>query len=283
MACVIAMITWASAFPAVDRLLAAGWDPLFVINARYALALAVLLPIWIALDGPRAALTARWGRGIWVGGIAFGFGAYLLIVAQSLTDPVLVAIVASCMPIAATILEVLLKERRLSLWFGIGLLATVTGGVVAAGGSPSVDIGLGVLAAVVASFTFAWGSHYTVRDFPEMSNIGRMTLTFTGAFVATLIAGAGTLLAGINIIPEVIWTTQNAAMLATYALFGIIISQFFWLKGVGRIGVALASFHINTAPFYVMIFMLALGAGWSWPQAIGAAIVAAGVLVAQRG
>ena len=35
---------------------------------------------------------------------------------------------------------------------------------------------------------------------------------------------------------------------------------------------ALASFHINATPFYVMIYMLFLGAAWDWRAAIGAAI-----------
>ncbi|WP_291837882.1 hypothetical protein [Limimaricola sp.] len=45
---------------------------------------------------------------------------------------------------------------------------------------------------------------------------------------------------------------------------------------------AVAAFHINIAPFYVMMILLALGGVWNWPQAIGAAIVALGVVLAQR-
>ena len=61
------------------------------------------------------------------------------------------------------------------------------------------------------------------------------------------------------------------------------LSQLLWIASVGRLGIGLASFHINVAPFYVMVIMLVLGAAWSWPQAIGAAIVGAGVVLAQRG
>jgi hypothetical protein len=38
---------------------------------------------------------------------------------------------------------------------------------------------------------------------------------------------------------------------------------------------------MNAVPVYVMIIMFALGAGWNWPQAYGAVIVAIGVLIAQ--
>lgn len=44
----------------------------------------------------------------------------------------------------------------------------------------------------------------------------------------------------------------------------------------------LASFHMNAVPFYVMVIVvLSLGRDWDWMQAIGAALVAVGVLVSQ--
>ena len=43
----------------------------------------------------------------------------------------------------------------------------------------------------------------------------------------------------------------------------------------------MSALHINLTPFYVMVFMLALGGGWSWLQALGAALVALGVVIAQ--
>ena len=63
---------------------------------------------------------------------------------------------------------------------------------------------------------------------------------------------------------------------------GMALSQVMWIASVGHLGVAVAAFHINVAPFYVMLLMIALGGSWSWPQAIGAAIVAFGVLLSQE-
>jgi drug/metabolite transporter (DMT)-like permease len=60
------------------------------------------------------------------------------------------------------------------------------------------------------------------------------------------------------------------------------LSQLLWVASAGRLGVAVAAFHVNVAPFYTMLILLALGGVWSWPQAIGAAIVAFGVVLAQR-
>ena len=70
--------------------------------------------------------------------------------------------------------------------------------------------------------------------------------------------------------------------LSIYALGGMALSQVLFIASVGRIGIAMASMHINTASFYVMLIMLMLGASWNWMQALGAAIVGVGVIVAQR-
>jgi hypothetical protein len=59
-------------------------------------------------------------------------------------------------------------------------------------------------------------------------------------------------------------------------------AQLSWIWGAGGLGILLASFHMNAVPFYVMVFVvLTLGRKWSWMQAIGAALVAAGVMVSQ--
>ena len=60
------------------------------------------------------------------------------------------------------------------------------------------------------------------------------------------------------------------------------LSQAMWIASVGRLGIAVASFHMNLAPFYVMLVMLGMGGGWNWPQALGAVVVGLGVIIAQR-
>jgi hypothetical protein len=54
-----------------------------------------------------------------------------------------------------------------------------------------------------------------------------------------------------------------------------------WIASIGSMGIALAALHINATPFYVMIILFAMGGQWRWSQALAAAIVGLGVLVAQ--
>ena len=283
---VASMIVWAAGFPAAEELLDT-WDPLALVAARFCIALSVLLPLWIVLDGPRAVLAARWGWGLLSGAIAFGGAAWLMLLAQSLTDPVTVAIIAAATPIAGTLIEWVAERKALKSTFVIGLAASVIGGIVATGGSVPAggglsDLWLGVFCAVASCVLFAWGSFIAVRDFAGLSPIGRTTITLCGGLVFTSVTFIIARALGYAVGPDQIFEAQTLGLLAIYGIGGMAISQFLWIASVDRLGIALASFHTNVAPFYVMLILVAIGGAWSWPQAIGAAIVALGVVVAQR-
>ena len=277
--CALSMICWSAGFPAAEILLDT-WPPLALIAARLLGAVLMLLPVWLLLDGPRAVLRARWGRGLLIGGIAFGLGTWLLVIAQALTDAVTVAIIASACPVAAVIVEMIWEKRRLTLPFAGGVVATVLGGVVAVGGG-GVQIGLGALAAVGSCFLFSWGSYLTVRDLATLSPVGRTTLTLAGGLLTMGSIAVVASLAGMNVAPSAPVDLHQIGLLAIYALAAMGLSQLLWIISVGRLGVAVASFHINLAPFYVMLILLALGGGWDWRAALGAVIVASGVVLAQ--
>jgi len=279
---IAAMLTWAAGFPAAEILLD-SWPPLALIAARFIMAVVILLPVWIALDGRAAVFGAKWGRGTLIGGICFGLGTYLLLLAQAYTDPVTVALIASTCPIAATLIEVATRERRLRRNFLFGLLSSFVGGYVATGNDGvTADLGIGALCAVASCFLFAWGSFAAVRDFPNLSPTGRSTITLAGGCLMTCLLFLGSYAVGLDVLPMQPVDGTQIGLLAIYAIASMALSQVMFIACVGRLGIAVASFHINTAPFYVMLILLALGAAWSWPQAIGAAIVGLGVILSQK-
>ena len=221
-------------------------------------------------------LGAAWLRGIGVGGVCLGLAATLLIYAQSKTDAVTVAVISAFAPIIGIGLECVLDGRRVTFRLIAGLLLSVAGGLgaysVAMG---DLALGLGALAA------YTWGSRATVTAFPGLTPIGRTAITVTGAALAT--ASAALIHAGLGA-PAANWAAFGWPEFGALMIFGvgsIAISQLLWIMAVGRLGIGMSSLHLNATPFYVMIFLFALGGEWIWAQALCAAIVGLGVLIAQ--
>jgi drug/metabolite transporter (DMT)-like permease len=272
-------LVWAAGFPAAEALLQT-WDPIPAVAARFAMALAFLLPLWLILEGiPRG---LDWRPGLVVGGLGFGGSAVTIIFAQSVTDPVTVAVIASASPLCATLVEWAFERRPLTRAFLLGLAASVVGGVTATmGAGGEGNLLLGAALALLSCLFYSWMAHETVRRMPGRSVIGQTTVTVAGAALATAALAVAYAALGGPAPPEGAGL-GDLGLLAIYGIGAIAVSQLLFIASVRRIGVALASFHLNIAPFYVMLILIALGGGWSWMQALGAAIVIGGVLLAQR-
>ncbi|WP_210528931.1 DMT family transporter [Rubellimicrobium arenae] len=275
------MVVWAAGFPAAEGLLS-DWEPLALVPARLAMGLLLLLPVWLALEGwPRG---VPWGRCFLIGTIGIGGAAVAAIFAQAATDPVTVAVIASIAPLSATLVEWIYERRPLTRAFLLGLAATIAGGVIATmgGGAGQGNLWLGAVLAVSSSLVYSWGSYMTVRQLPTLSGLGQTTATLTGACVAmTALVALATAL-GWTALPADPFRASDLGLLAVYGMGALALSQLLFILSIHRLGVAIASFHMNLAPFYVMLILIALGGQWSWMQAAGAAVVAAGVLLAQR-
>ncbi len=276
---VASMLTWAAGFPAAEVLLQT-WPPIALLVARLGLAVLVMVPIWVLIDGPSRVLRARWGHAMFIGG-TLGAAMFLIIVAQKLTDPVTVAIIASCAPLFATLLELATGARRLRWNFALGVVVSIVGGLIATSAVAPAQLGLGAACAIASTGLFCWASMAIARDFPELGQTGRSTITFLGGLVVAMVLFFVAGQMGVDVLPTAPIDVQQAGMLAIYALIAMGLSQVFFIASVGKIGVALASFHINIAPFYVMLIMLVLGEDWNWTRALGAGIVAVAVVVAQ--
>ena len=279
--CLASMMVWAVGLPAA-QLVIPLIPPITLTAMRAGMAAAVLIPLWIALEGVRPILTANWTKGILVGGVCIGLGAVLLVVAQAMTDPVTVAVITAIMPVIGITLEVALEGRKLTSALIIGLGLSLFGGFVAYGaGVGSMKLGLGALAALASVLAFTWGSRATVTAFPDLTPLGRTTVTVTGAAIlTTAMSLAYSAMGG----PATQWGALGLPEWGALALFGVgslAISQVLWIMAVGQLGIGLSSLHMNAVPFYVMLIMFALGSPWNWPQAFGAVVVAIGVLIAQ--
>ena len=274
------MVFWAAGFPAADALLLI-WHPVTLILLRLATVLCLLYPLWILLEGRDALLNVAWTRGLIIGFFGFGIGTALLLFAQWYTDPVTVALIATTTPIMATLLEVWQGDRKISIQFLIGLMASVIGGVVAVGYKFTMDTGIGLFMAIFAGAFFACASDASVKQLPSLTTLGRTTITFTGAAMFSAVMFIACWYSDIAALPAT-FSISDASNLAIYAIAAMAISQIMFLGAVSKIGIALTSLHVNVAPFYVMIFVVLLGGVWNVQVAFGAALVAIGVIIAQK-
>ena len=276
----MAVFFWSLGFPAAEILLEI-WNPLPVITIRIFLAVVVLVIVWGLIEGVDSIISTPWPKGIFIGMVGLGFSGYFFIKAQSLTDPVTVAVASAAAPAFAAILEVLLDGRKIKWTFVCGIIIAILGGVVAIGLSTSEgSILYGGLSVVFASFCYAWGTRASVKMLPGMTALGRTATSCVGAliFLGTILIFSITL--DYQEIPVAFTDKKFYMALIVHAFFGIILSQWLYILAVSKVGVAVTSIHVNAAPFYVMIIVVLLGGDWSWNSVYGALLVGFGVFLA---
>ena len=279
--CVASMLIWAVGL-AAGEILVPLIPPLMLAALRAVTAALALLPLWWAIEGFGPFRTTQWGRAHLVGGVGVGIGALLLVVAQARTDAVTVAIITATTPIVGIALECLLDGRKMTVRMVAGLSLSVLGGLMALDWTTGgIALGTGAAAAFGAVLAFTWASRATVTAFPDLTSLGRTTVTGSGGAVCAVILA----LAGVAFgAPPTHWAAIGWRELWALFAFGIgalAISQVLWIMGVGRLGIGLASMHMNAVSFYVMLIVFLAGGSWSWQRAAGAAVVVLGVLIAQ--
>ncbi|MEM7562838.1 MAG: DMT family transporter [Pseudomonadota bacterium] len=282
--CFLAMVMWACSFPIAEVMLE-SWETVGLVLVRQSIAALALFLFWIWVDGWHLIRGADWPRAMLVGGLGFGVGGILFLLGQAMSDPVTPAIAAAMMPIIGALLEVLFDGRRMRLKLVIGIVLAISGGLMATGARlDQGSFGWGALICLVSVFLFAWASRATTRDFTELSVVGQTAITLIGGVGSIFVIFLVMFLFGLPGAGIGLLDTEHSVMLLFTALASIALAQFLWIRGTAGLGILFASFHMNTVPFYVMVILvLFLGTQWNWFQAAGAALVGAGVMLAQSG
>jgi drug/metabolite transporter (DMT)-like permease len=278
-----AAFAWSSGFPAGDILMG-SWDLLTLLVLRLVPGTLILLILWRMIEGEIVTDAATWFAGIIVGGIGFGLGTTLLLYGQKQSSPVTPAVAAAMMPVAGALLEIVLDKRRVSATLAVGLACAVVGGLIAAGVTwGEYEMGLGFLWCIVAICLYTWATRETNRRFSDLSSFSQTVITLVGAAIFVTI---------VWVFANIAYPEQrqygsfgNEALLVIFifSVLSVSISQPCWIAGARGLGVAVASFHLNAVPFYVMAVVVFLGEGsFELSRLFGVLIVAVGVYLAQR-
>ena len=224
-----------------------------------------------------------WYKGLFIGALGRGVCSINMYLGQRLSDPVTTTIVVAMMPIAGAAIEMIFDGRRMSFQLLVGIFLAVMGGYFAAGaGFDESTVGTGMALCVVAIVLFAWATRATTRELETLTRPGQAAVTLSGgALILMLLC-----LVALPFFPsETKVGTIDAERFWPFIIFILPssgIAQLMWIYGAGRLGVMLASFHMNAVPFYVMVILLALSMGeWEWIRAAGVAVVILGVLISQ--
>ena len=280
--CIFSIVFYAMGFPAAEFLLD-DWDVISIVAALNTLAFILIFFIWILYEGFQEVRVAKWNKGFWIGAIGFGIGSFFVLLLQSITSPVIAALMVATMPVAAVTLEIFLDGRKMTRWFLFGIVLVLFGGFIASGANLKNDsIGLASFLGITGVGLFAWGSRATVKNLPGMSLLGQVAVTTSGMVgSAVFVYFVSSIFFDITESPSQI-TYEHIGLILIYACLAIGISQILWIKSVAQLGIGLSSFHLNAAPFYVMLMLFLLGNSWIWHQTLGAVIVISGVIIAQR-
>ena len=141
----------------------------------------------------------------------------------------------------------------------IGLIISIIGGIVMTFGLKIIRIMFWVYYVHCQVYFFLLGDREKLQKVYQIIEIAQGSISIIGAafFVCVPYIIIKYDFTYISIIKAM--TFEQIFYVIIFAAFGISISQVLWIIGVSKLGIAMASIHMNSAPFYVMVFVFILG------------------------
>ena len=282
----------------VGRLAIQAIPPLWLNASRWALALALLLPLgWrvFASAARRAEITARW-RPLALLSLA-GVGAYnaLQYLALQTSTPLNVTLIAASSPVWMLTIGALFYNERPRRAQVVGAVLSLLGvAVVLSRGEPAALLRLQLvpgdllmLGAILCWCVYSWG---LARPPAGLAGERRPHWHWAEFLCIQIALGLGwaTAAAGVGewlqpTARAIVWTPWLVAAVLYVAIGPALIAYRLWGLGVAQAGPALAAFFANLTPLFAALLSAALLG--EWPQAfhgLAFALIAAGILVSSR-
>lgn len=211
-----------------------------------------------------------------------GFNALFYLSAHQ-TTAVNMGILQGAMPVLVLLGSVLLFGTRLRLSQLAGVVITVSGVVlVVARGEFAVlaalQINQGDLIMLCASLLYA-SYALGLRSRPQVGPVSVLTVFSAAAALATVPLAVAEVATGTAVWPS----PEGWAVVAYVTVFPSVLSQLFFIKGVGLIGPARAGVFINLVPVFAAILaVLVLGEAFRWYHFGALVLVLTGLWLAER-
>lgn len=269
-------LIWSSAFTSA-RIIVTAAPPLAALTLRFAISGLIGIALAYAL-GQRARLTGRQWRGVVIFGICQN-GLYLGLnfVAMQWVPASLAAIIASSMPLMVALLGWLAYGQRLRPLAVAGLVAGMAGVALIMSARIGGEVGWGGIALCLTG-----ALALAVATLAVTTAVSRDDMLMVVGL--QMLVGAAVLLLPALALEkiEIIWSWQLIAAFVYTVFAPGLLATWIWFKLVERIGsVRAATFHFLNPFFGVAVAALLLGEALSWRDAVGVAIIAAGILAVQ--
>ena len=279
----VAMIVWATQFPAMAHVMQ-SWHPLLMAPFRLGASALFLLALLLLTGGAHQVRNANW-RDVWIlGGVFLAASTLLFVWGQKYAHPVTAAIIISMMPIVSALIGYLQNRERLTIPLVIGIVLAVVGGYITAlaPGQGWLELGLqgGEILLFGAILLFVLYTRETTSRLSNMSELAQAAFTLTCATVGSVTIAVIAVTLGFAT-PEYDFSATSIAIIAWVGAMSVGLSMVLWFASARRLGVTVTTMHHNLVPFYVMVMALFAGGEIFQTQAWGAFLVCIGAVLAQ--
>lgn len=283
-AILITVCMWGAQYPVMNEL-AQRWDVYTLIISRYVAAMAIFLaverltrrPAATAIEVPilrRAAL-----------GAAMALFAVLFTLGVAMGDPVTTAIVAALSPMTASLVAWATTGERPNMAVLVALLLVIPGAVLASadlsGGAVRGNAAAGAALMIVAQACWSWYSIIAQRWLAGLGQIVITSRSFGWSLPYLVVVYGLAVLAGGIHIDFVTSPVYDASAFLLLTAGSLALGVLLWNLSVARLGLHVTALHLNLIPVVAMLVAFAHGTVPHLEQLAGAALVIAGVVMAQ--
>jgi drug/metabolite transporter (DMT)-like permease len=134
---------------------------------------------------------------------------------------------------------------------------------------------------LIAQICWQWYSIRAQQWFGDRGQIGLSTITSAAAALWMLVGYLTLLGAGVAGGPPPTLAWHHIAYLVWICVFGVAVAILLWNVGVSRLGLPVASLHMNATPVFAVLTAAAIGLPPTAWQIVGGVIVLAGIVYMQ--
>jgi len=271
------------------RLVRASVPPMTLNLLRWAIALAILVPLGRAALKPGNRIAANWRRYALLGLLGIGMYNSLQYLALQSSTPINVTLVASGMPVWMMLVGRLFYKVPVRPWQVAGALLSILGVlVVLCRGDVNQLLGLRLVAGDLFMIlaTIAWSFYSWMLLQPKDAPGLRANWA---AFLAVQV-GYGLLWSGLFTgvewslgAPAIAWSGTVVAALLFVAVGPAVLAYALWGAGIGRAGPGIGAFFVNLTPLFTALLSSAfLGELPHGYHALAFALIVGGIVVSAK-